>query len=99
MTSKAVIAATIAPMSQALKFHDVHLSDAIQGVVATVREGVFTYKLFVSVEALRERGASSERSTWVGVFHANETEIATIASVLHRKKPNAATFIATFAGS
>lgn len=78
-------------MSHAPTFHDVRLSDAIQGVVATVREGVFTYKLFVSLEALRERGASLERSTWVGTFHANEAEIGAVASVLHLKKPNAAT--------
>lgn len=78
-------------------FHDVHLSDAIQGVVATVREGVFTYKLFVSVEALRELGATEDTTSWVPTFLAHQSEVAIAASAEHRKKPNAAAFIATFA--
>lgn len=83
-------------MSAQPSFHDVHLSDAIQGVAATVREGVFTYKLFVSVEALRELGATEDSISWVPTFLAHESEVAVAASAAHRKKPNAAAFIATF---
>lgn len=86
-------------MSSAPEFHEVHISDAIQGIVATVHEGIFRYRLLVILEALRELGASVEQSTWMHAFDAHRDRIGKAASALHQlKPPNTSTIIATFRG-
>lgn len=78
--------------------HDVHLSGIIQGVAATVRDGVFTYRLVVAVEALRELGASDEPASMLQVFGQHADLIAEAASRTHRAAHGNAVFIASLQG-
>lgn len=81
----------------AVSFHDVRASDAIQGLAATARHGTLTYRVYIAAEALRELGAEVDEASWLAAFHGHEQAIGNCASALHRRKPNAAVFIASLA--
>lgn len=84
-------------MSAGLIFHDVHLSEVMEGVTGTARDGVFTYKVFVAAEALRELGASSDTQSWLLTFHGHRERIASCAKQIYLASPQAAVCVLTFA--
>jgi len=76
-----------------VSFLDVHLSQVVLGVAATASEGVLVYHVFVSPEALRELGATEDRTTWLPAFHRNEALIAAHVKSLQRATPDAPAII------
>ncbi|HEY9010139.1 MAG TPA: hypothetical protein VIN06_03900 [Devosia sp.] len=72
-----------------LSFLDVHVSQAVRGVAATVSEGVFVYLLFISPEALHDLGASDDVDTWLPTFHCKESLIAEQIRRMQRPAPDA----------
>lgn len=80
-------------MPPTASLHDVRVSEIIQGVAATVREGVFTYRLIVAAEVLFELGASDEPASMLDVFGRHAERIAEAASRTHREAQGKTVFI------
>ncbi len=57
------------------------------GLSGTIVEGEVRYRVFVSLEALREFGAGDDTASWLQILHANEEIISARASEFHRRTP------------
>ena len=74
-------------MKARLTIVDVAPQSGLLGLAGTMVDGEVSYRVFVSLEALRELGASVDPASWLQTLRANEELISASASDFHRRTP------------
>ncbi len=74
-------------MKARLSIVNVATQSGLLGLSGTIVDGEVSYRVFVSLEALRELGAGDDIASWLQTLHANEGLISAKASEFHCRTP------------